>query len=147
MKEYRPWLAIDTKYHEDFELLLTVNESSQITHINCIHTDHLEIPVPCRKMYGHPIVAAERRKKSVNSYRPSKVQPRQIGSPTYRRTTETHRNWKKQQNDLKKLVFDASYASSKASNSAAPHANEEPIILSLDIIFVLKRRRLLSNAT
>lgn len=51
-KDYGLWHSVDTKFHEDSELLLTVelNESGQILHINHISANSMEKPLPGRPM-------------------------------------------------------------------------------------------------
>ncbi|KAI5663971.1 hypothetical protein M9H77_23294 [Catharanthus roseus] len=123
-QEYGPWLAVDTKYHEDSELLLTMkmDESGQITHINHIHADHLERSEPGRKLHGPSVTTIERRKKTTPRYRLVLGQSRQPASPPYRCTSAAQRNWKnKQHHDMKrKLTFDTSDTSSKAINGVEP---------------------------
>ncbi|KAI5676055.1 hypothetical protein M9H77_07005 [Catharanthus roseus] len=82
-----------------------IDESGQITHINYIHADHSERPVPSWKIHSHPTAASERRKKHMN-YQPMQVQHWQTGSPPFRRTAVMHKSWKsKPQNELKRNFF------------------------------------------
>lgn len=93
-QEYGLWFAVDVKYHEDSELLLTVklDESGQILLINNIRVENLEKPILDRAI--HCCVALDdRKKKSRNQSRFALVSSKPPVTAPLRLTATATRDW------------------------------------------------------